>query len=326
MATATRDAAANQEWGGGASFGTSTDLPESDIALGRRRGMDEKQREKMQKLQTLMTRLAITGVRTAYVINMNPYSLKVNGVLLDDTIVPACPLGQDHIIFPIAKPMIAWRDDKDGDETPVEFLPVMLVRDFEHLYYKKGGVVVFEASGNPKRPVPPEQEIAENPDLQEKIAAARSRMFNFASERYMAMETALRVPGSSAQRDVNDTDRALAALLLHNRLIPEAPKWFAPTKQEQDLVDPCARCKAEPKKGATMCAACGYILDPAQAFKLGDLDVTNEVDKRALMRLSRKQLDELNISQFIEENLEERDERLAKEAKKGKQKQQEQKV
>lgn len=314
MSTATDAAIIKEKNQSGKDFSSAFEQSEDGL-LGRRREQSESMREYFEKLVTLKRRLAITGVRNAYVLNMNPYPLKVNSVLLADEIVPACPLGQPWIVHTLNKVLFQQKDEKDGSLSPVEFLPVMLIRDYEEPYFKQGGVVVFEATGNPNKPLTPEQEIANNPALEEKIAEARTRMLKFASEKYQEAETFMHSPGRVGFREINDLHRALTGLLFSERMIPEKPKWFEPTKLESDLADPCPRCKAEPKKGATMCPSCGFIINPAEAFRLGDLDVEVDADKRALMRLSREQLQELNISQHIDENLEERDVRLAKEAK-----------
>lgn len=312
--TATKDAATVERETFAQTWGLSAENQSQPLREASR-GESDKQRENMRKLLDLKRRLSLSGVRPAYILNMNPYQLHVNSVLLDHVKVPPCPLGQPYIVHALTEALFAWRDDKDGDETPVEFLPVMLIRDFEQAYWKSGGVVVFEASGNPRKPLSAEQEIAENPDLQEKIVAARERLFEYASSRYIAVTAALRTTGSSPARDVTDTDRALTGFLLKNKRITESPTWLAPTKKEQDLVEPCPRCKVEPKTGATMCPSCGFILDPAGAFKLGDISLDDEVGRRALQRLSRVKLRELNISQLIEENLDERDARLAEAAR-----------
>jgi hypothetical protein len=111
-------------------------------------------------------------------------------------------------------------------------------------------------------------------------------------------------------RNINEIHRALVNLLLNEGEISpdDRPVWLERTRAEANLGVACQRCKADTKQDAYMCAACGFILDPRQAYELGEI---SEEDP-ALRRLSRKELDELNLSEFVQENLEERKARVAK--------------
>jgi hypothetical protein len=117
-------------------------------------------------------------------------------------------------------------------------------------------------------------------------------------------------PNRVGARNINEIHRALVNLLLNEGEISpdDRPVWLERTRAEANLGVACQRCKADTKQDAYMCAACGFILDPRQAYELGEI---SEEDP-ALRRLSRKELDELNLSEFVEENLEERKARVAK--------------
>jgi hypothetical protein len=118
-----------------------------DNPLGRRRGVDEMTIRRMEKLISLEHRLQVTGVQPATILNMNPYPLRVNGVLLDDIIVPPCPKGRPYSMLVIRQHRISWRDEQDDNWTPVESVPIILAREFESTYYGQGGVVIFQGDG-----------------------------------------------------------------------------------------------------------------------------------------------------------------------------------
>ena len=84
-----------------------------------------------------------------------------------------------------------------------------------------------------------------------------------------------------------------------------------PARLESQIAPACPACKSEPKLGALICPTCNYILDPRGAW--GTL-IKDPLDQ-CLQRLSRTDLEEMNISHLVAENNAEFLARLATEAK-----------
>jgi hypothetical protein len=274
-----------------------------DNPLGRRRGVDEMTIRRMEKLISLEHRLQVTGVQPATILNMNPYPLRVNGVLLDDIIVPPCPKGRPYSMLVIRQHRISWRDEQDDNWTPVESVPIILAREFESTYYGQGGVVIFQGDGE-------RTHFLNDETIQQRIKDAKVRLIAWAWKQKRDADSEWNSPNRVGARNINEIHRALVNLLLNEGEISpdDRPVWLERTRAEANLGVACQRCKADTKQDAYMCAACGFILDPRQAYELGEI---SEEDP-ALRRLSRKELDELNLSEFVQENLEERKARVAK--------------
>jgi hypothetical protein len=275
----------------------------TDNPLGRRRGVDEMTIRRMEKLLSLEHRLKVTGVQPATILNMNPYPLRVNGVLLDDIVVPPCPKGRPYSLHVIREHRISWRDEQDDNWTPVESVPIILAREFESTYYSQGGVVIFQGDGE-------RANFLEDPTIKQRLNEAKVRLIAHAWKQKRDADGEWNSPNRIGARNINEIHRALVNLLLNEGEISpdDRPVWLERTRAEANLGAACQRCKADTKQDAMMCAACGFILDPRQAYELGEIDEENP----ALMRLSRKVLDEMSLSEFVTENLEEKKARMSK--------------
>jgi hypothetical protein len=146
--------------------------------------------------------------------------------------------------------------------------------------------------------------------IKQRINDAKVRLIAWAWKQKRDADSEWNSPNRIGARNINEIHRALVNLLLNEGEISpdDRPVWLERTRAEANLGAACQRCKADTKQDAMMCAACGFILDPRQAYELGEIDEENP----ALMRLSRKVLDEMNLSEFVTENLEEKKARMSK--------------
>lgn len=273
------------------------------IIAGRsRQGIDEQTLRRLDKLVTLDRRLRRQGIRPATILNMNPYMLHVNGVLHSDLDVAPCPKGRPYSMRVIRDYKYDWRDETDDNWSPVEFVPIVLADEFTEQYRAHGGVVVFEGDGERINPL-------EVPAIVEMMKEAEQAQIAFARIKVREANNEWNTPNRQGARNIDDIHRALA-WLLHDKTGQELPEWIEKIPGQMGLGDPCPRCKTVPKSGAYACPSCGFIIDPVQAYEMGEITEDNP----AMLRLSRAKLEELGVSELIEENLEERKARVKRDA------------
>lgn len=275
--------------------------------LGRRRGIDEATVRRLDKLMALEARLKVMGVQPATVINMLPFELRVYHPLMYDIVCPAKPAGRPYSVTVIREHRIAWRDEGDDNYTPVEFVPIVLAREFEQQHYNQGGVVIYIGDGEK---YPPAVEAERNEELRSRIKDAQFRLIGFAREKKREADSEWNTPNRQGARNINETHRQCVALLFDLGEVSEKPPWMDLTKEEAGLGAKCPRCKVVTNQGAYMCT-CGFILDPREAFEQNEIDLENP----ALARLPRAVLEDMGISENVSETTEERRKRLDKEKK-----------
>ena len=105
--------------------------------------------------------------------------------------------------------------------------------------------------------------------------------------------------------------KASARRLLHLGYIKQMPTWVE--KQFDTAVKPpiCPKCQNPSNYAAPTCVTpgCGYIIDPRKAYEINALPF-GEADP-ALERLTRKEEDEMGISAYVAETIDEKPARMS---------------
>jgi hypothetical protein len=103
--------------------------------------------------------------------------------------------------------------------------------------------------------------------------------------------------------------KAAARRLLHLGFIKEMPKWVEQQRDTGVKIPVCPKCQKPSEPGAPSCtnAGCGYIIDPRKAYEISAIGE----DHTSLERLSRAEVKEMGISDYVAETADEKVDRLA---------------
>ena len=103
--------------------------------------------------------------------------------------------------------------------------------------------------------------------------------------------------------------KASARRLLHLGYIKEMPKWVEQQRDTGVKIPVCPKCQKPSEPGAPSCtnAGCGYIIDPRKAYEIQAIGE----DHGSLERLTRKEVEEMNISAYVAETIDEKPARLS---------------
>lgn len=103
--------------------------------------------------------------------------------------------------------------------------------------------------------------------------------------------------------------KASARRLLHLGYIKQMPSWVE--KQFDTAIKPpvCAKCQKPSEPNAPSCtnAGCGYIIDPRKAYEISAIGE----DHQSLERLTRADVKEMGISDYVAETIDEKPSRLS---------------
>ena len=103
--------------------------------------------------------------------------------------------------------------------------------------------------------------------------------------------------------------KASARRLLHLGYIKEMPKWVEQQRDTGVKIPVCPKCQKPSEPGAPSCtnAGCGYIIDPRKAYEIQAIGE----DHPSLERLTRAEVEEMKISAYVAETIDEKPARLS---------------
>jgi hypothetical protein len=98
--------------------------------------------------------------------------------------------------------------------------------------------------------------------------------------------------------------KASARRLLHLGYIKEMPKWVEQQRDTGVKIPVCPKCQKPSEPGAPSCtnAGCGYIIDPRKAYEISAIGE----DHLSLERLTRADVKEMGISDYVAETVDEK--------------------
>lgn len=271
-----------------------------------KKGMSESALKYLTRVVGMDQRMKLQGIPPATILNMNPYPLRVNSTLMGDMVIDPCPPGKPYNIHVIRGYLVSREEGIEGDGHPIPWVPIVLAREFADTYYSNGGVVVYVGDGKKDSP---EEFAKKEPALARNIEEARAKMQAWMLDRVRKADSEWKT-GGVAIRNINNIDRACAAMLHDKGLIAEMPQWMEKTPGKHGLGVACPQCRSFPNSEALICPNCGFVLDPRKAFDTGLI----EIDNAALTRLERPVLVEMGISELIDQTVTERNADLRKKA------------
>lgn len=258
-----------------------------------------------QRLGMLRRRLRSTRSMPVTIINTLPVRLAVNSPLPALQVgVMGCELDQDYTYFTWMDPVIEV-SMQEGQKIPLDYNPLMMAEEYLREYSRTGGVMIYEGT------------LEEFQDELLDIQSEASRMYKKIEEdgivwmlgRVRQGNEYWNTPDHRLAMNITELHRVCASrCLAKGRLGSQKPQWMDVTRELNEVTPPCGSCGAIPERAAARCRQCGYVIDPIKAFMIRDIDEKNV----ALQRLTRAQVEELNISDFVAETADERPDRLAR--------------
>lgn len=256
-------------------------------------------RQKLRDIKQLGKDVPVT------ILNMNPYSLKINGGVLFPEEIPACPIGTSCVAYVLRD--IKWQSKDNGCDQqgmmqmePIPYVPLTLaaeyIREFMQTDTAFGGVLCyvgsafnFDADGkiismtdlHPSKMA--KDAVVEVPELNfdngELFVDTRKRKFkeifdHAKTKQKSSVKRSLQRATTWYENEhqknyVNDTHRDLARLALADGIIEKLPQWVLQDADTVGHADPCVACQVIPKPGAILCTNCGQIFAVLAAFKNG---------------------------------------------------------
>ena len=180
-----------------------------------------------------------------------------------------------------------------------EHIPLDLAMEFERQYLAKGGVIAFAGEVS-------ELEDPRNEQLralwEERKRGAINHMLGLHQQALAWYNT----PGHQDSKWIQDPHRRAAQRLHALGHLPELPDYV--TAKRADYEKPaaeCRKCGKRPDKNAVICE-CGYVLEPRRAFENQVIDENHP----SLERLTRVEVKEMGISDYVAETVDEKPTRL----------------
>jgi len=297
---------------------------------GRQAEMSEEIRACLDLAIDIDRRLSEVGVPPCSVLNMNPFTLRPDGTVFENGFeIEGAPFPKDFeealaneknrvFRFPseigllegVYKRAIPYRRtilrryrfsiaDRGGAMfIPREHVPSALARECEQQLYAFGGVVSYVGDVAPQDPRAATWKHFDNLNekrtheaVMERLKSAFTRMVSNMESLVRIANTSYRAPNRIGFNDVNEAHRRAAMYLHQIGKLAQKPDWIEISRDEASIADPCPVCKKEGAVGAVLCANCGYVWDPAQAYLLGMIEAENN----SLRRLKPQVLDELGL-------------------------------
>lgn len=255
-------------------------------------------------LNMVLGRLRDIGVQTATVINFRPETLITSSCLevLRKTKVRPARDGEEfgftifsHVCIEPA------RMGADAPKIAIDHHPITLAKTFVSEYEPLGGGV-FAFVGLP--------DDVKNPNWVHREAFEHARQQ--AIERMNSeVKEAMSFWNTRDHREayrIADHHRASARRLYHLGYFKVMPEFVDKQRDLAVKVPTCPKCQRPSEPNSAVCTNdnCNYIIDPKRAFEIGDIDENHS----ALERLTRKEVEEMGIGDYVAECADEKVERL----------------
>jgi hypothetical protein len=255
-------------------------------------------------LAMVQNRLRDVGVHVATVVNFRPDTLVTSSTIeiLRKSKISA-PKDNEGFGFKVFY-TVAIEPARLGADSPlvaIDHHPITLAKTFVTEYETLGGGV-FAFVGLP--------EDVQNPNWVHKEAfeQARARAIEWMQTEVKAGTSFWNTKDHRDSYRIADHHRASARRLFHLGYIKALPEWVEKQRDLAVKVPTCPKCQRASEPNSAVCTNdnCNYIIDPQRAFEIGDIDENHS----ALERLTRKQVEDLGISDYVAETSDEKVERL----------------
>lgn len=265
-----------------------------------------------RNLATVNSRLNAIGVSKATVVNFLPIVLLSDSCL--DPLKPAKASikppkdGEPYTTFVFEKAFIEpARLGADSPNIAFEWHPITLAQEFSKINPK--GVLSF--IGIPSDLTRTDWLERVSTEEQHHGMTYGKILEHTEQEAIAWMQEQLRAGNEDDRLKRNPSERAKASArrLFHLGRIKEMPLWVEKQRDVNQKIPMCPKCQRPSEPGASQCTNnnCGYIIDPRRAY---EIDAIAE-DHPSLERLTRAEVEEMGISDYVAETRDEKVIRLA---------------
>lgn len=257
----------------------------------RKRGLDPGERWTASLRKEAERQIKATGAdRPVTLLNLNPFSLKINGGALFPEEIEAKPIDKPYTVHVFRETRWQGRD-KGCDMSnmmqiePVPYIPMRLAAEYMREYVQNqggfGGVICYMGDHAPETikkgdtVLVPEMAYDENgelfmnevkKDFHQLLHMVRIRRNTAILNRIQ--DANAWYENDSQRMNVNDQHRDMARLAKEEGLIETLPRWvLVGAESMQAQPDPCPICRVTPKAGALMCVNCNYVIDVVETFR-----------------------------------------------------------
>jgi hypothetical protein len=261
---------------------------------------------------SVQSRLNQVGVAHATVVTFLPIVLHTDS-LLNPSRASNGKIGppkdkEDFSVYTFKEAFIEpGRRGADSPLLATDWHPIQLANEFPKLYPQG----VFSFRGIPADLTDPKW-----------LATASTEEGHFGQTYGQVMESTRKAAIAWMQEHLrygNERDRqkqeptlpqkASARRLLHLGYIKEMPKWVEQQRDTGVKIPVCPKCQKPSEPGAPSCtnAGCGYIIDPRKAYEISAIGE----DHVSMERLTRKEVEEMGISAYVAETIDEKGARMS---------------
>jgi hypothetical protein len=246
------------------------------------------------RMASLRMRVSSTGITPATVFNFLPIRLTVNSpsMAVRNGVDPV--KGDDDFATRTWSDLdIQIIDEGELGKSPQEFHPIQIARVFE-FEYNEGGVVAL--------PCIPED--ADEPKWAPTLKKHADQAVAWMLRQVQTGERLWNAPDRLQRQNVRSIHRACGERLVALKILRRLPDFCTEKRELSDVPEACAKCGTTPdSRFAVQCGVnnCGYIMNPVVAFQKRIIPEDHE----ALERLTRDQVKELGISDYVAETSDE---------------------
>lgn len=254
--------------------------------------------------QMVLDRILEVGVHAATVINFRPHILVSSSVIEILRKTKVAPPKDDqefgfHIFTKVE--LEPYRPGQDSPLCARDHHPITLAKEYEKAYEELGGGV-FAFVGLPEDIKNPNWIHRERYEQEKEKALKR-----MSSE----VKEATGFWNTRDHRDsyrIADHHRASARRMKHLGYIANLPEWVEKQRDLEVKIPTCQKCQRPSEPNSAVCTNqnCNYIIDPRRAFEINDIDENHP----SLERLTRAEVEEMGISDYVAETADEKPERL----------------
>lgn len=261
-----------------------------------------------QRFSTMSRRLSHTTVVPATIINCLSVTLVVNSAMPDlRRRIPGCTPKDDFTAY-------CWEQQvveavvSEGVRIPIDYVPRQMAEEFQREYSSPEGpigIMIFDGTIEQFLIAKEKDE-----DIARQFAATQDSAVDWMVAKYTEANNAWNTPNHQLAANISQVHRDCATRLKHMGRMPENvdPEWMDLRALTQTASKACPVCQTVPKARAIVCTtgSCNYVFDVAAAFKERLIDEYSPL----LERLTRKQVEALNLSAFVAETSDELEARL----------------
>lgn len=265
-----------------------------------------------RNLASVKSRLKLVGVFSATVINFLPMMLMSNSYI--DTLrkarIKPAKDGQEYSVFFIGKEeIIPTRMGADSPTLAFDVHPIQLADEFVKVYGGLGGVIAF--IGRPEDIGTPEWNSTISPTDESKTLGEMFEEQRMRAILWMRQQLSNGNNKKAMGQNVNilSYEKDAARRLLYLGDITELPSWVEEQRDLNIKRHSCQKCQKPVEPGIAQCLTpnCGFIVNPRLAYEIGAI----AEDHIALERLTRDEVIEMGISDYVAETVDEKPARLA---------------